>query len=260
MLQFAYDIAVDFDAISVLVFSAEVLPAAQHQQVRASSLTSTLCYCPLRKVRFQLDHMRRGGPTHEDVQAFKNIWMATWADRAIASDGVQEAYDRIAGKLQQRLPDLQELEAHRFATHHKVQLEDRKQAFRVGLELLHAQIMQFNGFHAANRMQNAIERSAHGMGDALPLLVYTLLEPEAKARLMDYSVLSVPISREAENQGASDADFYSRPRDITRQWRLSWAIRLRLLGHYRWTANFGAAPGLGAGFKHFRQRFMQSVT
>ena len=60
-------------------------------------------------------------------------------------------------------------------------------------------------------MQKAVAKSAYGVGDFLPLLVYALLEPDSKSCLMEFSML-IPQDGEREHHDSLEEDVYERPR------------------------------------------------
>ena len=155
---------------------------------------------------------------------------ATWTERMVAQSGVQETQDIMRHRLLHNGDVLEETRliwnelTSKFIGENDLWLlkfwlrdgalpfDRRKQAFQMGLDKIHSCIQDEYGFQAAHRMRTAVAKSAYGVGDTLPFLVYTLLDPESKADLMEFSMHGLPTAGGCEHHGPPEVDFYACPR------------------------------------------------
>ena len=138
--------------------------------------------------------LRRQGLSERAISA-----KATWAGRQMSGVGIRDICNRTADRLQYGREELQILidAWERISSHpvgendlwfytywfkdDRVNGEDRDEAFEVGLDFIQRWIQQQHGFQPGSLVRRAIERAACGMGDAKPLLIFTMLGPEDKA-------------------------------------------------------------------------------
>ena len=135
---------------------------------------------------------------------------ATWMGKQMSGVGIREICDRTADKLQYGSDELRllidvwtQISSHPIGENDlwfhtywfkddRVNSEDRDKAFDTGLDLIQRWIQKQHGFQPGSLVRRATERAAWGMGDARPLLIFTMLGPEDKAEFLDFVYRGVP--------------------------------------------------------------------
>ena len=92
----------------------------------------------------------------------------------------------------------------------RVNGEDRDKAFAAGLDLIQRWIQNKHDFQLGSLVRRAMERAAWDMGDARPLLVFTMLGPDEKADFLDLVNKDVSISSFGQGKNLEDQNNQAR--------------------------------------------------